>query len=307
MQAWEYGDVKAKLAGWDVERILFRRDGQVIGVAQVLCRQLGWIRRALVWVNRGPLCLEESHGQADLGGMLEWLRQRYVNSQGAYLRVAAPVLRDSDEAGWVGLDGFVCTARPGWASSLLDLSQPVEILRRNLAKNWRNGLVKAEKLQLAVECRTDEEALNDFASRYERFLKARKLSTRVTPALVRLLGKALGDAPPLVIVSRAKETHLGSILLVRYADKAEYLAGVIDEPGRAVNIGQLLLWRAIAELKTVCRWFDVGGMHPELTPGGIFHFKAGLGGVAYRYANEIDAHRSLVSGLVRGACHCAGI
>ncbi|HEV2386509.1 MAG TPA: GNAT family N-acetyltransferase [Candidatus Acidoferrales bacterium] len=288
--------------------MLFRTDGRVVGMAQVLSRQLPWVGRVLAWVNRGPLCLGESEEMpATLRGMLEVLRKRYVGSQGAYLRVAAPVLRDSHEADWVDLPGFACSLRPGWASSLIDLSQPVEALRRNLDKKWRNCLAKAERLRLRVDCQTDRGALDGFASRYGCFVKARNLSTRVTPELVRLLGRALPDAPPLVIVSSSNGTHLGSILVVRYADRAEYLAAVIDEAGRAMNVGQLLLWRAITELKSVCRWFDVGGMHPELTPAGIFHFKEGLGGVAYRYANEIDAHGSLVSRLLRGVCNCARI
>lgn len=308
MQAWEYGDVKTELSGWAAERILFRTDGRVIGMAQVLSRQLPWVGRVMAWVNRGPLCLSESDGMpATLREMLELLRKRYVGSQGAYLRVAAPVLRDSHEAALVDLPGFNCSPRPGWASSLIDLSEPLEVLRRNLDKKWRNCLAKAERLRLTIDCRTDTGALDGFASRYGCFLKARKLSTRVTPELVSVLGRTLRDAPPLVIVSSSNETHLGSILVVRYADRAEYLAGVIDEAGRAMNVGQLLLWRAITELKGACRWFDVGGMHPELTPAGIFHFKEGLGGVAYRYANEIDAHRSLVSRLLWGVCSCARI
>jgi lipid II:glycine glycyltransferase (peptidoglycan interpeptide bridge formation enzyme) len=308
MQAWEYGDVKTELSGWAAERILFRSHGRVIGMAQVLTRQLPWMGRVMAWVNRGPLCIGESNGMcAEVPGMLESLRLRYVVSQGAYLRVAAPVLHDSHETAWVNVTGFSSSVRPGWASSLIDLSQPVEVLRRNLDKKWRNCLAKAEKLQLAVDCRSDVEALDAFASRYACFVKSRKLSTRVTAELVRLLGRALRDAPPLVIVAMGNGTHLGSILVVRYADRAEYLAAVIDEAGRAVNVGQLLLWRAITELKNLCRWFDVGGMHPELTPAGIFHFKEGMSGAAYRYANEIEAHGSLVSKLLRGVCTCAGI
>ena len=37
------------------------------------------------------------------------------------------------------------------------------------------------------------------------------------------------------------------------------------------------------------RWFDLGGMDPKITPSGIYHFKAGLGGVPHRLVGEVAA------------------
>jgi len=53
----------------------------------------------------------------------------------------------------------------------------------------------------------------------------------------------------------------------------------------------LLLWQAVCQMKTLgYKWFDLGGMDPELTPSGIFHFKAGLNGTPYRLVSELEGH-----------------
>ncbi len=63
----------------------------------------------------------------------------------------------------------------------------------------------------------------------------------------------------------------------------------------------MLLWRAICDAREAgLRWFDVGGMDPELTPKGIYDFKAGIGGTPYRLAPEIEAQNGgLRTRLVR--------
>jgi hypothetical protein len=77
---------------------------------------------------------------------------------------------------------------------------------------------------------------------------------------------------------------------VRYCDRCECLVNTVGAAGRRHGLGQLLVWRAICEMKARgMAAFDVGGMDPALTPKGIYDFKTGIGGVAYRLANEIEA------------------
>jgi lipid II:glycine glycyltransferase (peptidoglycan interpeptide bridge formation enzyme) len=90
-------------------------------------------------------------------------------------------------------------------------------------------------------------------------------------------------------------------LIARYGDCAEYLAGTLLDEGRIHNAGQLLLWRAVMEMKgRGLKRFDVGGMDEALTPKGIYDFKSGLGGVPYRHMNELEADDgSMRSRMVR--------
>jgi len=80
---------------------------------------------------------------------------------------------------------------------------------------------------------------------------------------------------------------------------------MVNGAGRAANAGQLLLWRAVCEMKELgYRWFDLGGMDLYQTPSGIFHFKAGLGGTPYRLVGEFEAHDGRwVSKMIRWRVH----
>ena len=135
--------------------------------------------------------------------------------------------------------------------------------------------------------RVERGTLDGFLGEYRDFVAARGFSTTVTPELLAALGRHM----PLVIYRATLDgTPLGSALIARYGEGAEYLAGTLLDAGRAYNAGQFLLWRAMQEMKqgNVAR-FDVGGMDELLTPKGIYDFKFGLGGTPYRYANELEA------------------
>jgi peptidoglycan pentaglycine glycine transferase (the first glycine) len=308
MQAWEYGEAKADLSSWSVERHVFKSGGRFAGLAQVFVREVPFIGRLLAWVNRGPLCAAgDGEGDVDVARMLGELRGLYAISQGAYLRVAPPLVGDAESVSPFRIDGFTHSERLGWASSLIDLSQPIDCLRRNLDKKWRNCLSKAEKQDIKVEWLTDEASVEEFAGDYAQDQKIRGYSTRVTPDLVRRLRRSFRDNPPAVIRASRNGTRLGSVLMVRYADRAEYLAGVIGGEGRNLYAGQLLLWNAVTGFAGVCKYLDLGGMHPTRTPAGIFHFKAGLGGAPYSYINELEAKNSLVSKAFSRVCGCLGV
>ena len=306
MQAWEYGEAKKAMEDWLPDRVVFAENGRIAGLAQVLIKKYPMVGHALAWVNRGPLCLGGVEDAAATASMLGLLRERYVESQGAYLRVAPPLNGNLGNTAESTVAGFCHSQRAGWSSAILDLTQPEDAIRAGLGKKWRNSLVKAEKQDVQLDYGDDSARFEEFVGEYRRFLERKEFPTRVTPALLRELGKAAG-IPPVVISARKGSAILGSVLIVRYGVTSEYLAGVIEEEGRAMNVGQLLLWRAVIKMKRSCLKFDLGGMDPLDTGSGISRFKAGLGGTHYRYVNEIEADGSAVSRMVRFVCKCAGV
>jgi hypothetical protein len=305
MQAWEYGEAKKARGDWLSDRVVFAENGRTAGIAQVLIKKYPMVGHALAWVNRGPLCLGGAEDSAATASMLDLLRERYVESQGAYLRVAPPLNGNLGNPVSFTVAGFYPSPRAGWSSAILDLTQPEDAIRAGLSKKWRNSLVKAEKQDLQLEYRDDSARFEEFIGEYRRFLERKAFPTRVTPGLLRELGKAAG-IPPVVISARKGSAVLGSVLIVRYGVTSEYLAGVMEEEGRGLNVGQLLLWRAVVEMKRSCLKFDLGGMDPLDTGSGISRFKAGLGGIHYRYVNEIESDGSFVSKMMRFVCQCVG-
>ena len=293
LQTWEYASAKAQTGPWKVERVLFADGKNIIGAVQALVRRLPWVSRGLVWINRGPLWKREEKSDASiLIAMMEELRRHWVDKRHMVLRVAPT--GDEGELNLAAIEdvGFrIDGSVPGWASARIDLSRPLDSLRAQLQQKWRNCLNKAERCGLVVRSGTEDPIFREFLAEYDSFLHERRFSTSVTPALLsQLQSLSPSRRKPWVVTAGKEGKSLGSILIARYGATSEYLAGPVNEAGRQVNAGQLLLWRAVCEMKDQgYRWFDLGGMDPDRTPSGIFHFKSGMGGTPHRLLGEVEA------------------
>jgi hypothetical protein len=219
------------------------------------------------------------------------LRRHYVVERGMYLRIAPAIEQISPICQAFDSAGFRLTAIKGWASASIDLVRDIDVLRGGLEQKWRNALNKAERLGLEVESGEDTATFDVFISEYRDFLAQRGFATTVTPELLTSLQSRLPSGGKLrVFRARHNGVAVGSVVIARCGTTAEYLAGTSLEAGRGLNAGQFLLWRAVADMKwSGFERFDVGGLDPELTPRGVYHFKTGLGGKQYRYVNEIEA------------------
>jgi GNAT acetyltransferase-like protein len=297
VQSWAYGEAKARTSAWKIERVVVRDGEKIVALVQAQTRLLPVVNRGLVWVNRAPVAIEAGEGSdpAAWSRLLEALRQHWVVKRGLLLRVALPVA--ADKAGSFESAGFHPISSPaGWASTRVDLAPDLEVLRKNLDSKWRNQLGKAERSGLELEVASTPEAVKIFCADYETFLASRGIETSVTPALLAALAEcAEGAGRPQVFSVRKDGQALGAIYLARFGRTAEYLAAVSRDEGRPFNAANFLLWSALGQAKTEgCTQFDLGGMHPETTPKGIFHFKAGLSGAPYRYADPLEAGGDLV-------------
>ena len=298
LQTWAYAEAKTqmgpRIGPWKVWRATFKDEGRILGAAQGMVRPFPWLSGGLVWINRGPLWNRDGGDDPSvLAAMMKELQHYWVEQRGMYLRIAPPALANGGAANALAATGCgQVNGGSGWASARVDLSSTVESLRSQLHQKWRNCLNKAERLGLTTHNSSTDELFSELMVGYDTLLQERKYQTNVTPKFISRLQALLPAEHKLwVFTARQKDQPLGGILIARYGDTCEYLIGSINEAGRALNAGQLLLWQAVCQMKTLgYRWFDLGGMDPEHTPAGIFHFKAGLGGTSYRLVSEYEGH-----------------
>jgi len=294
MQTWEYAEAKSQMESWKVWRAIFKNESRIIGAVQAMVRPFPLIGGGLVWINRGPLW--DDGGGSDpslLATMIKELKQYWVEKRGMYLRIAPPASEDCAAANALSTTGCAPVEEgSGWASARVDLSNTMELLRSQLQQKWRNCLNKAERLELSTRDGSTEGVFNELVTSYDTMLLERKFRTNITPKLVYRLQELLPQEHKLWAFTASREGQsLGGILIARYGDTCEYLVGSVNQAGRALNAGQLLLWQSVCQMKTLgYKWFDLGGMDPELTPSGIFHFKAGLNGTAYRFVKELEGY-----------------
>jgi hypothetical protein len=258
-----------------------------------MIRDIPIIGGGLAWISRGPLwrrCGEP--GSAMLfGGIHAALRRHYVDELGYYLRMTPAVEESKAASASLASVGFMVSNTPGWTSARLDLTQNIEELRQGLRSNWRNKLNKAEHKNIHIEEGSTQEIFNGLVNEYRDFMMERGFTTTVTPAFLSALQNGFADSRRMKCFRADHEGKpLGSVLIAYYGDTAEYLVGTLLDAGRAFNVGQLLVWRAICDSKKLgFSRFDVSGMDPDITPKGVYDFKNGLGGIPYRLMNEIEA------------------
>ncbi len=311
LQLWEYGQAKAATAGWDLTHHVFRHRGVVVGAAQALIKTLPVLGRGVVWINRAPLW-RRSGASGDpkaLFAMLEALKRYWVLERGFYLRVAPSLGPALEHLGALRTLGFAPRPNSAWISAVVDLRQSPEKLRVGLHKKWRNCLKKSEGLGIAVHVGSEPALFQQFLDDYERFLKTKEFATNVTPEFLIDLQRALPqERKMLVLGARKAGQWLGSVLMAQYGSTAEYLAGAVNPVGKAANVGQLLLWNGMVELKRRgMERLDVGGAHPTQTPEGIYHFKQGLGGSPYELIGQFECVAGVRGRAIQLATRLKGI
>ncbi len=301
-QTWEYAQAKVLTGSWKARRLVFIEGSRIVAAAQAIVRLVPKFDKGLVWINGGPLGEFSSANDALFLSVMEKLKGYWVDQKRMYLRLALPWPAQEVDFSKLRSLGYESTDCSGWASIRLDLSLPLDQLRSQLQQKWRNCLNKSERLGIEEHIGFDPATMSAFAEKHQRMLEERKFDTTITPDLIATLqGMLPSDRKLLVFLGKHNGQAVGGVLIARYGKICEYLAGVMDNAGRSVNVGHFLLWRAICEMKNRgYRWFDLGGADTERSPAGILHFKMGCGGTAYRFANELEAcSGAVLSRLVR--------
>ena len=281
LQTWEWGEAKAATGPWQVERGVVVGRGEVIGAAQTLIRKTPLPGSGMAWISRGPIAPAREYG-----GCLEALARRFCNESRHYLRIQ-PALGEDEFQLPAGLNR---TTTAGWASAVVDLREPEDVLRKNLHRKWRNHLSRAERSNLELSVGSDESTFGTFMDGHAAHLARLGPKGGLDPALLNALQERLAPERKLLcFIARKDGAYLGGGAIARFGTTGEYLAGHNTEAGRAEKAGQLLLWSAMLHLKADgYTRLDLGGMDEHLTTPGIFEFKQRIGGRPYRLANELE-------------------
>lgn len=298
IQSWAYGEAKTSAGKWQIERATIIDNGEPVGACQCMIRYIPFLKRGVIWINRGPLWRKtDSEDLSTLLEMLVELKRYWVEERNMYLLIAPPLSREKADPALFMENGYHIAEDSGyWASGLLDLSLPEKTIRTNLQQKWRNCLNKAERSGIDYVSGIGDESFHLVLEEYQNMMREKGFSGSATPELLLKLQEHLNDDRKLwAIVARHKGKLLGGVLIARYGNTAEYLVGAFNEHGKKVNAGNYLLWQAICQMKTQgFRWFDLGGMHPEKTTKGIFHFKSGVNALPYSLMGTVQSYRNSI-------------
>tara|TARA_B100001123_G_scaffold412189_1_gene509187 strand:- start:2011 stop:4179 length:2169 start_codon:yes stop_codon:yes gene_type:complete len=283
LQSWAYGEAKSKIENLKVLRIVVMEFNKPIAFVQILEKKFALFR--LVRINRGPLFLEgyspELQEQViqflvkELGG---WKKGRLISFtpelplNGRFIALMAKL----------GLYQFNCKS---WESIWFDLDKDQIELRKRLNGKWRNMLSYAERQKLRLETHFDVQNLEWLLKHCEKIMRERGESIPLK-LYHQLLLELESEQPMQIFKAFLDDELLAGICIVSHGTAATYLLGWNGKQGRSLKANQFLLWNAMMILKEQgIRWFDLGGIDEENTPG-ISGFKLGVNGIRYSLVGD---------------------
>jgi hypothetical protein len=189
----------------------------------------------------------------------------------------------------------------------LDLTPPLQILRKNLDQKWRNQLNQAERNALAIIEDDGVAWFARFAELLDEMEERKRFKSASDIREFEQIQHALpSDQRMRVLICQKDGIVHGSLIASSMGSSGIYLFGATTEHGRRSKSAYLLQWSMIRRLKE--RGFtsyDLGGINPERNPG-VYHFKRGLGGNDNLYATPVVACESAASRMFYGAATLAG-
>lgn len=294
-QTWSYGSVR-----WgekNLSHLVLRRDGEIVSLAQLRIIRPRNIRLGIAYLRWGPLC--NLHGQMlepdVVAAMADALYEEFVEKRGLYLQILPNAFSGSRRAeifraAFSRFSSQLSVAAKGYRTLLLDLSPPIEELRKNLERKWRNMLTGAAKNDLRV---TEGRSLGEydvFCKLYDQMWEQKKFTTSVRIEEFRRVQEGLpANQRMRISICEHRERPVAALVCSAIGDSAVYLLGATNEEGRKLKASYVLQWANVESLKSRgARYYDLGGIDPVANPG-VYHFKSGFNGADVTHINPLVA------------------
>lgn len=283
-QTWAYGAVS-----WGekhLSHLVLRRGNEVVAAAQLRVLRTPVVGCGVAYLRWGPMC-QRRNSEFDpsvMQAMAGALRDEYVKRRGLFLRlmphaVIGDTRADAYNSAFAGFQSE--PFRPGqtYRTFLLELSPPLDQLRKDLDQKWRNCLNKSERNSLRVVESTSEEAFFRFLELYDQMLARKQFSTSTDVHGFLRIQAGLPESQRMkVLLCEQDGEAVAGLVGTAVGDTGIYLHGATSERGMKSQGAYLLQWAMIRLLKEAgAKYYNLGGINPETNPG-VYHFKAGMSG-----------------------------
>ena len=235
---------------------------------------------AALSIPRGPVCDDAGLAESALHWLIDESRRRnlvYVEispewSSPEHRQLAIRLL----QGGWEAYAGERASLR-------VDLSPEPESILSTFRKTTRYEIRKAERDGILIEEGSDSGFAEDFLRLHRELEQRKKLSPEPEDHMRHVVswmgqGKDRGS----VIRASFRGEVLGTVVVVRAGKRCWYVWGA-SSPGRQVNVGHILQWRAMLWARARgCTEYDLGG-YTEGSESGPALFKHGFSDQVVRF------------------------
>jgi lipid II:glycine glycyltransferase (peptidoglycan interpeptide bridge formation enzyme) len=292
----------------NLSRIVLKRDGEVLGLAQIRIIRPTPLKFGMAYLRWGPLW--ERRGRALDPEvpirMARAIEDEYLRARKLLVRILPNAFAGSTRAAVIqsAFSRFASEtigSNEAYRTFLMNLTPPLEQLRSSLDKKWRNQLVRSEKNELTMIAGQGIAEYRLFRGIYDQMYQRKAFHTTVDTEEFERIQEALSESQRMqILICYDKGVPAAGLVASAMGDSAIYLLGATGDAGLDAKGAYLLQWTLIGWLKERgIKSYDLGGIDPEGNPG-VYHFKKGLSGVDVRQIEPFSASNSAVSsGVVK--------
>lgn len=306
-QFWSYGLVSAAAIGASSEFIGFYKAEFLLGITNIRLKKIPLLPTGIAYINGGPIFMASEDvldAPSLLRECLQALVDEYVVRRHFVLRIKCTVYPEPLN---IDLSRVFeeLNFRPAQNSDLyrtflVDISKPVEDIRKALHGKWRNQLNRGEKNELTVVRGTDISFFQQFESLFTQLKTRKGFDVSQDVGFFEKVQEGLQEKDKFFIQLASKDgdllsAHVGSYI----GDTAVYLLGASSHDGNALKASYILQWNTILTARERgCKWYDLGGIDPDGNQG-VYHFKKGFNGTDVTAAGPFEIGPPVFSILVR--------
>lgn len=295
-QTWSYG--KVRWGEKNISHFILKKNGKVVGIAQVVIRKIPILKIGIAYVPWGPIWLKkgEKKNPELFRALVEGLKKEYSIKRSLLLRISPKLTRHEDSDYCLILEdvGFKLNlqATP-YRTLILDLSPSLDEIRKKLDQKWRNQLNRAERNGLQIIEGNGDDLYRVFLD-LQTQMSMRK--AYIPGVNYDEFGEIQKDLPKslkmMIMICEQKEEPICALVGSVIGDTGIYLLGATGDKGLNLKGSYLLQWRMIQRLKEFgCRWYDLGGINPEKNPG-VYHFKTDLSGKDVYHLGQFEVYQN---------------
>lgn len=277
-QTWSYGIS----TGNSTSHIVIKKGEEVLACCQTSIRQLPFLNIGIAYITWGPLCIRKGRlfDPDVLFRLMCAIKEEYAIKRGYLLRIWPHATNERKEIlkQILESEGFKRDdSRRPYRSLRIDLSPSIDNLRKNLDKEWRRCLRRAEENGLTMIEGTNIELFNTLVKLAKEVEKNKNFTDETDYKIYR---RTQIDLPePLkvkLVVCKAQGEPVCAAGYTAIGDTAIYVLAGTAAKAYGLKATYLVQWRMIQLLKeSDVRYFDLGPFNPQRNPG-VYHFKKGL-------------------------------
>jgi lipid II:glycine glycyltransferase (peptidoglycan interpeptide bridge formation enzyme) len=287
----------------NLSRLVLKMDGEVVAIAQLRIIRPTPLKFGIAYLRWGPLWKrrELPLDPEVPAHMARAIEDEYLRKRKLFVRILPNVFAGTAraEAFQAAFSEFATEngkAAETYRTFVLDLTPPLDELRKRLDKKWRNQLSRAEKNGLTVTAGNRVEDFRIFLDMYGEMYRRKAFKATVDAEEFVQIQQELPETQRMrVLICRENGVAGAGVVASAMGDSAIYLLGATSDAGLNAKGAYLLQWTLIAWLKERgIRFYDLGGIDPEGNPG-VYHFKKGFSGADICQIRPITASSGAMS------------